>query len=217
MFAALILLQRLKARFPSARGSSGHRLFISAFMISSKVMCDDTYSNNLGRLSLRVCSISAKSTKWRGKCAITWNGSSQQQTLCSPVSKPLSQKISENKGSPIRPTRLPLCPSAPPERKLPPRTVLSKNTHPHPAQSQVSLKKALLLPNSNQERQTKVPGVLTPTRPTRLPPPFPTQLLLHPLTLLQRLAVDQSRTQRFVEWIYPQFSELQRVPILHIH
>lgn len=45
MFAALILLQRLKARFPSARGSSGHRLFISAFMISSKVMCDDTYSN----------------------------------------------------------------------------------------------------------------------------------------------------------------------------
>jgi hypothetical protein len=45
MFASLILLQRLKARFPLARGSSGHRLFISAFMISSKVMCDDTYSN----------------------------------------------------------------------------------------------------------------------------------------------------------------------------
>jgi len=44
-FAALALLQRLKARFPSARGSSGHRLFISAYMISSKVMCDDTYSN----------------------------------------------------------------------------------------------------------------------------------------------------------------------------
>ncbi|RDB25261.1 PHO85 cyclin-2 [Hypsizygus marmoreus] len=44
-FAALILLQRLKARFPTARGSSGHRLFISAFMIASKVICDDTYSN----------------------------------------------------------------------------------------------------------------------------------------------------------------------------
>ncbi|KAF9047404.1 hypothetical protein BJ165DRAFT_1403129 [Panaeolus papilionaceus] len=44
-FAALVLLQRLKARFPSAKGSSGHRLFISAYMISSKVMCDDTYSN----------------------------------------------------------------------------------------------------------------------------------------------------------------------------
>jgi hypothetical protein len=45
VFSALALLQRLKSRFPSARGSSGHRLFVSAFMISSKVMCDDTYSN----------------------------------------------------------------------------------------------------------------------------------------------------------------------------
>ncbi|KAJ7921039.1 hypothetical protein B0H13DRAFT_2318796 [Mycena leptocephala] len=40
--AALVLLQRLKSRFPTARGSSGHRLFISAFMIASKVICDDT-------------------------------------------------------------------------------------------------------------------------------------------------------------------------------
>ncbi|TFK74001.1 hypothetical protein BDN72DRAFT_119629 [Pluteus cervinus] len=37
--------QRLKARFPTAKGSSGHRLFISAIMIASKVICDDTYSN----------------------------------------------------------------------------------------------------------------------------------------------------------------------------
>jgi hypothetical protein len=44
-FAALFLLQRLKHKFPAARGSSGHRLFISAFMIASKVVCDDTYSN----------------------------------------------------------------------------------------------------------------------------------------------------------------------------
>lgn len=44
-FAALVLLQRLKARFPTARGSSVHCLFISAFMIASKVICDDTYSN----------------------------------------------------------------------------------------------------------------------------------------------------------------------------
>ncbi|WRT66371.1 uncharacterized protein IL334_003326 [Kwoniella shivajii] len=44
-FAALMLLQRLKQRYPAARGSSGHRLFISAFMIASKVICDDTYSN----------------------------------------------------------------------------------------------------------------------------------------------------------------------------
>ncbi|KAH8835553.1 hypothetical protein DL96DRAFT_64634 [Flagelloscypha sp. PMI_526] len=44
-YAALVLMQRLKARFPTAKGSSGHRLFISAFMIASKVICDDTYSN----------------------------------------------------------------------------------------------------------------------------------------------------------------------------
>ncbi len=45
-FAALyLLLQCLKAHFPTAWGSSGHRLFTSAFMIASKVICDDTYSN----------------------------------------------------------------------------------------------------------------------------------------------------------------------------
>jgi hypothetical protein len=43
--SALYLLSRLKSRFPLARGSSGHRLFISAYMIASKVICDDTYSN----------------------------------------------------------------------------------------------------------------------------------------------------------------------------
>ena len=44
-FAALYILQRLKARFPAARGSSGHRLFIAAFMLTSKIICDDIYSN----------------------------------------------------------------------------------------------------------------------------------------------------------------------------
>ena len=44
-YASLFLLQRLKARFPAAKGSSGHRLFVSAFMLASKVICDDTYSN----------------------------------------------------------------------------------------------------------------------------------------------------------------------------
>ncbi|KAI0290812.1 hypothetical protein BC826DRAFT_887414, partial [Russula brevipes] len=44
-FAALYLLQRLKARFPAGKGSSGHRLFISAFILASKIICDDTYSN----------------------------------------------------------------------------------------------------------------------------------------------------------------------------
>ena len=43
--AMLYLLQCLKACFPTAKGSSGHHLFISAFMTTSKVICDYTYSN----------------------------------------------------------------------------------------------------------------------------------------------------------------------------
>ncbi|TFK61063.1 hypothetical protein BDN72DRAFT_937289 [Pluteus cervinus] len=35
----------LKAHFPTAKGLPGHRLFISAIMIASKVLCNDTYSN----------------------------------------------------------------------------------------------------------------------------------------------------------------------------
>jgi len=45
MFAALVLLQQLKACFPTAWGSLGHCLFISMFMLASKVICDCTYSN----------------------------------------------------------------------------------------------------------------------------------------------------------------------------
>lgn len=45
MYSALCLLKRLKMRFPIARGSSGHRLFIAAFMLSCKMMCDDSYNN----------------------------------------------------------------------------------------------------------------------------------------------------------------------------
>src|SRR4051794_33053068 len=54
-FAALILLQHLKAHFPTVHGSSGYRLYISAYMIASKVMCDDTYSNKSWDILFRVC------------------------------------------------------------------------------------------------------------------------------------------------------------------
>ena len=43
-FAALVFCQHLKARFPTARESLGHHLFISVFL-ASKVICNDTYSN----------------------------------------------------------------------------------------------------------------------------------------------------------------------------
>ena len=45
MYSALLLLKRLKTRFPVARGSSGHRLFISAYMLACKTLCDDSYNN----------------------------------------------------------------------------------------------------------------------------------------------------------------------------
>ena len=41
----LVLLQHLKVHFPTAQGSSGHHLFVSAFMLASKVIYDDTYSD----------------------------------------------------------------------------------------------------------------------------------------------------------------------------
>jgi hypothetical protein len=41
---ALLLLERLKLCYPSARGNSGHTLFISALLVASGVLCDDTYS-----------------------------------------------------------------------------------------------------------------------------------------------------------------------------
>jgi len=51
-FASLVLPQWLKVHFSTARGSSAHlRLFISDFMIASKVICDDTCSSLIVNLS----------------------------------------------------------------------------------------------------------------------------------------------------------------------
>ncbi|KAF9642711.1 hypothetical protein BDM02DRAFT_3157548 [Thelephora ganbajun] len=55
-FAVLYLLQRLRTRFVATCGSSGHRLFISAFMIASKVIFDDTYSNKSWCTPHEMCS-----------------------------------------------------------------------------------------------------------------------------------------------------------------
>ncbi|KAI1791235.1 hypothetical protein LXA43DRAFT_1142920 [Ganoderma leucocontextum] len=44
-FAALYLLQRLRTRCPGSNGASGHRVFITVFMVASKVVLDGTYSN----------------------------------------------------------------------------------------------------------------------------------------------------------------------------
>lgn len=42
-FSALLLLWKLKLLYPNAKGSSGHRLIISAMLIASKVICDGKF------------------------------------------------------------------------------------------------------------------------------------------------------------------------------
>ncbi|KAM5542983.1 hypothetical protein V8D89_003367 [Ganoderma adspersum] len=47
-FAALFLLRQLKSQFPESRGNlgdTGHRLFLSAFILAHKVLCDTTNWN----------------------------------------------------------------------------------------------------------------------------------------------------------------------------
>ncbi|KAJ7730795.1 hypothetical protein B0H16DRAFT_1733644 [Mycena metata] len=46
VYAALILLHRLKGRYPEPRKSSGHKLFIAAFMVASKFLYDESYKNS---------------------------------------------------------------------------------------------------------------------------------------------------------------------------
>src|ERR1700761_9287212 len=43
----LFLLFRLKSRYPAASCAFGHRLLLTSYMLSSKVICDDTYSNKV--------------------------------------------------------------------------------------------------------------------------------------------------------------------------
>ncbi|KAI5982620.1 hypothetical protein F5J12DRAFT_875810, partial [Pisolithus orientalis] len=43
-------LQRLKVRFPTAHGLSAFQLFISVFMLTSKVICDNTVGAECGSL-----------------------------------------------------------------------------------------------------------------------------------------------------------------------
>lgn len=49
-FCPLHLSYRLENNFSAVLGCSGHRLYISAVMITSKVICDDTYSNKSWRI-----------------------------------------------------------------------------------------------------------------------------------------------------------------------
>ncbi|TEB25649.1 hypothetical protein FA13DRAFT_1608212, partial [Coprinellus micaceus] len=68
-FAALMLLQRLKARVPGNNPLSGHRLFISALIIAAKVIYDVTYSNrSWGIVTRGMFSLTDVNTMEREMC-----------------------------------------------------------------------------------------------------------------------------------------------------
>jgi hypothetical protein len=56
-----------EGRFPTARGPLGHRLFISAFMVASKVICDDTYTNKSWSIVGQVCFSCERSIRWSAR------------------------------------------------------------------------------------------------------------------------------------------------------
>ena len=41
------LLSRLKSRYPATSCTIGYCLFLTSYMLSSKVICDDTYANKV--------------------------------------------------------------------------------------------------------------------------------------------------------------------------
>ncbi len=45
--SSVAYLLYLNMSFPAAKGSSGHQLFISAFKLASKIICDDIFSSKV--------------------------------------------------------------------------------------------------------------------------------------------------------------------------
>ena len=46
-YHTLFLLSRLKMRYPAASCAFGHRLFLTSYMLSSKIICNDAYLNKV--------------------------------------------------------------------------------------------------------------------------------------------------------------------------
>ena len=94
-YHSLFLLSHLKSRYPVTSCAFGHHLFLTSYMLSLKVICNDTYSNKVsvfcsentlnndwclcsraGPLSVKVSTSSATSTWWSGKWSIICLGTS---------------------------------------------------------------------------------------------------------------------------------------------
>ncbi|KAJ7783104.1 hypothetical protein B0H16DRAFT_1877545 [Mycena metata] len=100
LYSALALLLRLKDKFPEARGSSGHRLFLAAFMISSKCLYDVCYSN-LGwyRLAQQIYSLREINQMERELCRhLEWELTVKKHTLMNLKAALVRDFAPKNKG-----------------------------------------------------------------------------------------------------------------------
>ncbi|KAJ7093616.1 hypothetical protein C8R43DRAFT_908097, partial [Mycena crocata] len=74
LYAALVLLERLKVQFPDFR-STGRRLFLSAYMVASKILCDASLSTASWRILTRRLFANREINQMEGELCgyLQWN------------------------------------------------------------------------------------------------------------------------------------------------
>ena len=112
MLGALLYLHRLKTRFPTATVSSSHRLFIAAFMIASKVICDDTDSNrSWSVVAQKMFGLKGNQSDGAGIVRLPTMGNSVSKATNFPTFRPVSN-LNVVPTWPTRPRHVPLGPLA---------------------------------------------------------------------------------------------------------
>lgn len=83
VFTALLLLERLKTRFPTYYCSAGRRLFLAAFMIAHKVIIDNSYLNSSWHvIAGRLFTVDEINTMERDMCGdLDWDLTINVDTL----------------------------------------------------------------------------------------------------------------------------------------
>ncbi|KAJ6510133.1 hypothetical protein C8R47DRAFT_964785, partial [Mycena vitilis] len=83
LYTALVLLNRLRFRYPLVQGTSGHRLFLIAFMLSCKFVHDENYSNIAwSRVAQEIWSVQDINEMERDMCyCLDWDLTINNETL----------------------------------------------------------------------------------------------------------------------------------------
>ncbi|THH16171.1 hypothetical protein EW146_g4417, partial [Bondarzewia mesenterica] len=203
-FAALFLLQHLTTRFPAAKGSTGHRLFISAFMIASKIICDDTYSNKswsiLGQGMFALREINQME---REMCSyVEWQLNVEPQVL-----RDFEAKVRRNFAGPG-----PYPPIVLPQPS--PSTFSNHRIHIHhdsflrPAHVPTH---CLVLLHAHRPHPSTQPAHLVPPPPPTPPPPLP-QAPSHPKPLSILKAATSPRSPRVQQGARPAWRTQSETP-----